>query len=347
MAISQPISVPRARAWRNAVLALAAVVAAAFAIRLLEGVGVGAFQNFVLVFASLLVEALPFVLLGALVAAAIEVFVPTRFFTRLAAVPRPLQMPVAGLGGFVFPVCECGSVPVTRRLVTKGLTPAAALTFMLAAPILNPIVLVSTAIAYRGRDVVWAMVGGRAVLGLGAAMVVGWILGGRSRTELLKAREEDHVGRACACEHCGGAHEGPPRGARARARGFFSLASQDFTLLARFLVIGAALASALQTFLPQSFLSAVATTPLVNLVAMMALAAVLSLCSSSDAFVAASFVQFGPAPQLAFLVFGPMVDAKLGFLYAGTFSKGFVRTVIAGVAIVTLVGTLWMQVMIG
>jgi uncharacterized protein len=112
-------------------------------------------------------------------------------------------------------------------------------------------------------------------------------------------------------------------------------------------VIGAAVASALQTFLPQDVIGRVAGAPVLDIVAMMALAGVLSLCSESDAFVAASFVQFGASAQLAFLVFGPMFDAKLGFLYAGTFSRGFVRTVILTVAAVTLAGTLWLEVLIG
>lgn len=345
MDLAQPLSAPRVRAWRNAVIALAAAVVAAFALRLIDATGVGALRSFLLVFASLLVEALPFVLLGSLVSAAIEVFVPARAFDRVGRLPRPLQVPVAGLGGFAFPVCECGSVPVARRLAAKGLSPAAAVTFMLAAPILNPIVLVSTAIAYRGRDVVWGMVAGRAVLGFVVAIVVGWIVGARSRSELLKARDDhDHAGAACDCDHC--AH-GNGRRVTSKPRAFFGLAAGDFTLLARYLVIGAALASGLQTFLPQDAIGAVANTPVVNMLAMMALAGMLSLCSSSDAFVAASFVQFGPASQLAFLVFGPMVDAKLGFLYAGTFSRGFVRTVIVGVAAVTLAGTLWIQVLLG
>jgi uncharacterized membrane protein YraQ (UPF0718 family) len=91
----------------------------------------------------------------------------------------------------------------------------------------------------------------------------------------------------------------------------------------------------------------VADTPVLSIVAMMALAGILSLCSESDAFVAASFVQFGVGSQLAFLVFGPMVDTKLGFLYAGTFRRGFLRMVIAVVAAVTLAGTLWIEVLAG
>ena len=117
--------------------------------------------------------------------------------------------------------------------------------------------------------------------------------------------------------------------------------------MGRFLVIGALVAAALQTFVPQSIIGSVAGTPVVDLLAMMALAFLLSLCSESDAFVAASFVQFGVGAQLAFLVFGPMVDTKLGILYSATFRKGFFRTVVVVVGTVTLVGTLWIEVLVG
>jgi uncharacterized membrane protein YraQ (UPF0718 family) len=313
-----------------------AVAVVAVVLRLADPAALPQVQTFILVFSSLLIEAMPFILLGAVVSAGIEVFVPASAFGRLARMPRWLQMPLAGLGGFAFPVCECGSVPVARRLAAKGLAPAAAVTFMLAAPILNPVVLIATAVAYRGREAMWAMVGGRAALGLIAALAMGWVVARRSAGELLKSSRDVHE------------HDDEPLGSGpAKWRGFFGQLSEDFVMLARYLVVGAAVAAALQTFVPQDVIGSVATTPVLNIVAMMALAGVLSLCSESDAFVAASFVQFGVGAQLGFLVFGPMVDTKLGFLYAGTFSRGFLRTVIVVVAAVTLAGTLWIEVLFG
>ena len=318
--------------WRNAGFGLLGLLAVAVVLRVLETSEIAGLQNFFLVFGSLLIEAVPFVLLGALVSAAIEVFVPARVFERLTGLPKPLQLPVAGLAGLAFPVCECGSVPVARRLAAKGLSPAAAVTFMLSAPILNPVVIVSTFVAYQGRDTLWPMVLGRAGLGLIAAMAVGWVVSTKRPDELLRARPGD--------EHL---HEHETR----KAKAFFGHLAGDFVFMGRFLVIGAIVAALLQTFVPQSIIGTVAETPVLALVAMMALAFVLSLCSESDAFVAASFVQFGVGAQLAFLVFGPMVDTKLGILYSATFSRGFFRTVVIAVAAVTLVGTLWIEVLIG
>jgi hypothetical protein len=310
---------------------VAGLLASAVAVHLAGGGTVAWLSNLLLVFGSLMVEAFPFVLLGAVVSAAIEVFVPSRVFARLGALPGPIQVPAAGLAGLAFPVCECGSVPVARRLILKGLSPAAAITFMLSAPVLNPIVLASTFVAYGGRGTMWLMVAGRAGLGLAAAISVGWVVGGRDHASLL---------RSSALES---ADDAPSAGTRGRGVAFFGHLSTDLLFMTRFLVLGAGLAAAVQTFVPQTFIGSVAGTPVLDLVVMMGLAALLSLCSESDAFVAASFVQFGPAAQLSFLVFGPLVDLKLGALYAGTFSRGFVRTVVVVVASVTLVGTLWVE----
>lgn len=343
---------------RRLLFPFATLAAAWFLLRVVDIASVAQLQNFVLVAGSLLVGAIPLVVLGSIASAAIAVFVPTSVFAKLALLPRPLQLPVAGMAAFAFPVCECGSVPVARRLVEKGLAPSAAVTFMLAAPVLNPIVVVSTFVAYRGRDIVVPIVAGRIGLGLLAAMAVGWVIGARRPELLLKSKvcapgcTKDH-------DHVVPADDGPSHhhhhdhaaadttAATGRTAQFFGHLVDDFLFMGKFLILGAGVAALLQTFLPQSWLGSLAGTPVLDLVALMGLAFVLSLCSESDAFVAASFVQFGVGAQLAFLVFGPMVDTKLAFLYSATFSKGFFRTVLLVVSSVTLAGCLWIEVLVG
>ena len=330
--------------YRYAGFVALALVAFGAALYIFDPANVAGVQNFFLVFGSLLIEAVPFIFLGALVSAAIEVFVPVSVFEKLTLLPKPLQLPVAGLAGAAFPVCECGSVPVARRLIVKGLMPSAAVTFMLAAPVLNPIVIASTAVAYRGRDILWPMVIGRAGLGFLVAMAVGYVISDESKEQLLRSRP----GRSRTPEH---EHEHEPTStdspARTKVMLFFGHLSGDFVFMGRFLVIGAMVAAALQTFVPQSVIGGVAGMPVINILAMMGLAFLLSLCSESDAFVAASFVQFGVGAQLAFLVFGPMVDTKLGILYGATFRQGFFRTVVIVVTAGTLVGCLWIEVLFG
>jgi uncharacterized protein len=276
--------------------------------------------TFGVIFTSIVVEALPFILLGAAASAAIAVWVPARAFARVARLPTPLQVPAAAAAGFAMPVCECGSVPVARRLILRGLSPAAGIAFMLAAPILNPIVLASTWVAYGAAGKAVEMTAARAGLGLLVAVLAGFLIG-RSRDSLLREREEQ------VAQH-------------GHAGGFAEHLVDDFVFMGRFLVLGAAVAALLQTVVPQDALSAVADRPVLGALALMALAVALSLCSEADAFVAVSFTAFPLGSQLAFLVLGPVVDAKLAVLYGATFRRRFVLEVLAIAVPVALAGAL-------
>ena len=301
-------------------LAIAAIAAAAavVAVRMTPLGATAGVETFVLVFTSIVVEALPFILLGALVSAAIEVYVPDRTFERLARLPSVLQIPGAALGGLAFPVCECGSVPVARRLISRGMHPGAGLAFMLAAPILNPIVILSTVVAYGGRGLALEMAAGRVALGLVLAVVAGWALGNVRPGELLRERAD-----APACDH----------GEAPRSR-FVEHLAADFFYMGRFVILGAALAAFLQTAIPQSLVSGVARTPVLGSLALMSIAFVLSLCSEADACVAVSFTPFPIGSQLA-------------FLYGATFRRRFVLRLVAVAVPVVLAGSLWFEVLLG
>jgi uncharacterized protein len=297
------------------VVAAGVVAAAARA----AGLGqVDTVETFVLIFSSIVVEALPFILLGAAVSAAMAVYVPNRVFERIAGLPVALQVPGAALGGLAFPVCECGSVPVARRLILRGVHPAAGLAFMLASPVMNPIVLASTWVAYSGRGLGPEMVLGRAGFGLLLAALIGLAVGRVGADALLRPRGQDVYGH----EHHGHQHDVEVEGAPRREQLLEHLAT-DFLFMGKFIVLGAALAATLQTFVPQSIVSGVADSPVLAPLALMGPAFMLSLCSEADAFVAVSFTAFTPGSQLAFLVLGPMVDTKLALLYGATFQRRF------------------------
>jgi len=326
---------------------LIGLLAATVALPLLaRAAGLGdaaAIETFVVLFASIVVEALPFVLLGALVSAAIEVYVPDRAFTRAAGLPLHLQLPGAVLGGFAFPVCECGSVPVARRLILRGLHPAAGLAFMLASPILNPIVLLSTVVAYQGRGAL-EMTLGRAGLGLVLALIAGLAIGRRGAEGLLRPRREvahlDVAGHAH--DHRPGPGEPHARTWR-RPRALVDHLAGDFFFMGKFVVAGSALAAMLQTAVPQSVFSGVLASPFVGSLVLMGVAFLLSLCSEADAFVAVSFIQFPLSAQLAFLVFGPVLDIKLALLYGATFGRRFVLRLLLVAVPVVLAGVLVFQ----
>jgi uncharacterized membrane protein YraQ (UPF0718 family) len=179
------------------------------------------------------------------------------------------------------------------------------------------------------------MVAGRFTIGLLVAIAAGWVLGAVPMDRLGRAEDGDE--------------RVPLRlgGPEPRWRTFFAHVGNDFLFMGRFLLVGATLAALVQAFLPQSIATTVAAIPVLDIVVMMGLAFVLSLCSESDAFIAASFAQFGPASQLAFLVFGPMVDFKLAALYAGSFGRRPLRAIVVTVAAATLAATLWVSVIAG
>jgi uncharacterized membrane protein YraQ (UPF0718 family) len=284
------------------------------------------------IFTSIVVEALPFILIGAVVSAAIAVWVPDRAFARLARLPRVLQLPGAAVAGVGFPVCECGSVPVARRLMARGIDPAAGVAFMLAAPILNPIVLASTWVAYQGRGKALEMTAARAGLGLLIAVVAGWAIARFSSGPLLR----DQAGGN------GGGHEHEDH-AGDRFGAFSRHLATDFFFMGRFLILGAAASAVIQTVLPQSVISGLGGQPILSALAMMGIAFALSLCSEADAFVAVSFSAFPLSSQLAFLVTGPMLDTKLAALYGATFRRDFVPKLLAVTVPLALIGALVFQ----
>jgi uncharacterized membrane protein YraQ (UPF0718 family) len=290
-----------------------------------------AVQTFLLVLISIVVEALPFILLGAAASAAIAVFVPAGAFTRLAALPTPVQVPAAALAGFAMPVCECGSVPVARRLILRGVNPSAGIAFMLAAPILNPIVLASTWVAYGAAGRALEMTAARAALGLVVAVSAGVLIGrhGESLVRSVAPASHDH-------EH-----------GRGSAAAFVEHLASDFLFMGRFLVIGAAAAALLQTAVPQDWLASVADREVLGALALMGMAVALSLCSEADAFVAVSFTAFPLGSQLAFLVVGPVFDAKLAVLYGAAFRRRFALRVVAVAAPIALAGALLFDRVVG
>jgi len=302
------------------------------------------FQNFDRVatfgitFASIVIEALPFILIGSLVSAAMAVYVPDRFFSRMSKLPQAVQVPGAALAGFAFPVCECGSVPVGRRLVMNGLTPAAALGFMFAAPVLNPVVLASTWVAFGGGINGLEMTAGRAGLGFLVAMAAGLAVS-RGGGNVLRV---DDAGAAGVHDHHhdhshAPALEGTPW--RIRFGDYLGHVATDLLFMARFLVLGAAVSALMQTFIPQQAIGTVAGTFLLGSLTLMGMAFILSLCSEADAFVAVSFTAFPRSSQLAFLVFGPILDTKLAALYGATFRSSFVPRLLVVTVPMILVGT--------
>ncbi len=259
-------------------------------------------QSWMTVFVAVLVQALPFLVLGVALSAAIAVFVPASFFARALPSRATLAVPVGGLAGAVLPGCECASVPVAGALVRRGVTPAAALAFLLSAPAINPIVLTATAVAFPGDP---EMVLARAVASLLVACVMGWLWQRLGRPDWLRP-----PGRPAADDLGKGA-------------AFWDSLRHDVMHAGGFLVVGALAAATLKTVVPAGWLQAAADHPVVSVLALAIFAVLLSICSEADAFVAASLTPFSLTARLAFLVVGPMIDLKLFAMQTATFGRGF------------------------
>jgi uncharacterized membrane protein YraQ (UPF0718 family) len=275
---------------------------------------------------AVVVQALPFLLLGTALSGAINAFVPESLFRRILPRRAALAVPVAGVAGVVLPGCECASVPVASSLIGRGVTPAAAFAFLLSAPAVNPVVLTATAIAFPGDP---AMVAARLLASLATAVVMGWLWLRFGRAEWLRP----------AVRHTG------HRAGHSRWDEFRHGFQHDFLHAGGFLVLGAMAAATFNVAVPSSVLDTFSAAPWLAVLFLAALAVLLAVCSEADAFLAASLTGFPPVARLVFMVVGPMVDLKLFALQAGTFGRAFAvrfsaATVVVAVACATLTGGL-------
>ncbi|MBF0727707.1 permease [Enterococcus gallinarum] len=286
------------------------------------------------IFLSIVIEALPFVLLGCLISGALQVFLTPERVTKI--LPKNKLASIAmgcGLGVF-FPSCECGIVPIVNQFVKKDVPVYTAFAFMLTAPIVNPIVIFSTFIAF-GNSAKFAFL--RVLGSLLVAMVVGVWLAYFSKQEILKtqlitASEDTHQG-----HHHGHAHD---TGSEKRKwfhqiRHLLQHSIDEFFDTGRYLIIGGLIAAAMQTYLPTGMMLTLGSTKFLAVLVMLVLALTMSLCSEADAFIGSSLLSlFGAGPVVGFLVFGPMVDIKNLLMMKRYFTGRFIATMVGLIAVV-------------
>jgi uncharacterized protein len=287
-------------------------------------------QNFITVFLGIFIEAAPFLLLGSIASGLIDVFVTADDIARLFPRNKVGATLVGTFLGILFPVCECGVVPVVRRLYQKGLPISSGIAFLLAAPVINPVVIASTYAAFGLSTIFWARIGFTLLVAFGTGLVfsvqpsfvrvmlprsLAPVMGG-ANDEGRATSEPTFVPRPSSLVSV----TKPPRLQRA-----FGIAADDFFDMGRYLVIGGLIATALQTFVPQSALVSIGRNPVSSVLALQLLAFVLSVCSTVDAFLALSFLNtFSAGAIIAFLVFGPMIDIKSLLMFSGVFRKRIV-----------------------
>jgi uncharacterized protein len=304
---------PRTSTPRHVVAGIV-LVAGMAALRLVapasDGIELGNLvQDFVTLSLSVLIESLPFVFLGIGLAVVVQVWVPERVLFRVLPRHPVPRRAVLSLLGVLLPVCECGNVPLSRGLIMRGLTVPEAMTFLVAAPIVNPVTIITTYQAFGFDD---GILVARVVGGFAIANLVGWLFSRHPKPDALLTRS---FSAACSrARHDDHAHGG-------RWRTSVETFAAETTSMLPALVVGAGIAGIIQVGVSRDLLVTLGSNPVLSVFVLMLLAFVVAVCSNVDAFfVLALGSTFLPGAIVAFLLFGPVIDVKMLALLRTTFT---------------------------
>lgn len=263
-------------------------------------------QDFLTLSSSIIIESLPFVLLGIVLSIAVQVWLPQKYLMRWLPKWGPLRRACISFLGIFLPVCECGNVPLARGLLLRGFTVPESLTFLLAAPILNPVTIITTQQAF-GSD--HSIVVARIIGGFLIANVVGWLFSKHRNPEsLLTPRFAALCKTPDNHQHTRKTHRS------------LELFVQETSNMLPALFVGAAVAGLVQVLVPRDVLLTLGSNPVWSILAMMALAFIVSICSNVDAFFALAFsTSFTAGSLVSFLTFGPVIDIKMLSLMRTTY----------------------------
>lgn len=280
------------------------------------------------IFLSIVIEAIPFVLLGCVISGILQVYLTPERVKRLLPKNKFLSIMVGSLIGFFFPSCECGIVPIINQFLKKGVPDYTAFAFMVTAPIINPIVLFSTFIAF-GNSFHFAFL--RALGSMIVAVIIGSWLAYFHKGSVLTAAEQ-----ATISDHAH--HHDEKLSFFGKIWQVLVHAIDEFFDTGRYLIIGGLLASAMQVYLPTQLMMTLTSNKLVAILVMLLLAFTMSLCSEADAFVGSSLLSlFGTNAVVAFLVFGPMVDIKNLMMMKRHFETKFIIQLIALISVIVTI----------
>ena len=287
-------------------------------------------KNIGVIFTSIFFESLPFLLLGAFISALIETFVSNEKIVKLIPKNKVLGSIVGVFLGFFLPACDCAVIPISKRLLKKKVPINVAISFMLASPIINPVVLLSTYYAFYNTEpkIFWF----RLLFGILIALIIGTIMGiiyNKKNVTTNNSDEEDIECLECECDHCHHEHEN-------KFMSVIKHTALDFFDVVKYLMFGALLASLVQVLLPRDILLTFNNNNILSILVLMIFAYLISLCSTSDSFVGKSLLSsFGQSSILAYLLLGPMIDIKNTIVLLGNYKKKFVFTLI-GLIFITI-----------
>lgn len=281
-------------------------------------------QDLVTLMSSVILESLPFIVLGLVLSVVVQIWLPDRLITRrLPRNPFLRRIWISFIGMFL-PVCECGNVPLSRGLMVQGFSVGESLTFLLAAPILNPITIITTHAAFPNDPaILWARLIGAFVI----ANLIGWLFSRQRNQESMLVPAFVAV-----CK----AHDHTQR-ARKPARSLQLFARESNNILPA-LFVGAFIAALIQVLVPRSILYEIGSNPVWSIAIMMLLAFVISICANVDAFFALAFSNsFTTGSIVSFLIFGPMIDIKMLNLMRTTYRPKVLAQVSVVVALASAI----------
>ena len=282
------------------------------------------------VFISILVQAVPFLLIGVIVSSVMQEIISTETLIRIFPKKSGLGFVVAVLMGVFFPVCDCAIVPVASRLIKKGVPLPCTITFMLAAPLVNPIVIASTYYAFPTQPSIMVF---RVFFGVVVALSVGAIFSlFPQKNGVIKQSSYKHHSCSC-CEHSEDTYnEG--NSFLGACGNVLKHTIEEFFEVGKYLIVGAFISAIFQVFISKDMLSALSDNKVLALAVMMLAAFLFSVCSTSDAFVAKAFLgQFTMNSIMGFLVLGPMLDIKNLLMLSSSFKKTFVIKLVLAIVL--------------
>jgi len=274
-------------------------------------------NEFVVVFISIFLQSLPFLLLGIFASALVQRYLSDEAVTRWLPRRTVSVVLLGSVFGFVAPVCDCGVIPLARRLMTKGVPVYAATTLIVAAPVINPIVLLSTAFAFQGD---WKIVALRMGMTFSVAVSVGLLVSALFPETAARTPMSSPSRRGVEVSSAAGVSRNP---------GIFAHATVEYFDVLFYVILGSVFTAATQTLLPRGDLMAVGGSPVWSVVTLMPVASLLSICSEADAFVARAFATtFSVGAVLAFMTIGQAVDLRMGFLLFRTLRVGIALLIV-------------------
>lgn len=294
-----------------------------------------------LVFVSLLLESIPFILIGSIISSLIQMFVSEEFIRRIIPKNIFLALIITSFIGIIFPVCECVIIPISKRLIKKGVPLPIAVTFMLSVPIINPIVSMSTYYAFSNNIVIFFM---RVLFGIVNSIIIGYLIHISYKNKQLPIREDVNKDNyICNCG-CGDLNFNN----YSKIRVLLNHTKSEFFSVFKYLIFGSFISSLFKVTVKGDVLTYFSKNLILSVIIMIILAFILSVCSEADAFIASTFsLTFTKGSVIAFLVLGPMIDIKNILMLLGSFKKEFVIRLSIYIVLVTFVSSVLFNILGG